>query len=187
MFLNFSNITTVPKSGSKLDPINQRGIFRVSVVRSILMRIIYNEKYPIIDSNMSDCQMGGRKGKGCRNNIWIINGIIHEVLKSNKMKPVQLQICDYKQMFDSMDLKEAISDIFDVGVDDDSLALIYKANKEIQMSVKTASGLTERQTVRTASCQAIQGAPSLPPCRLIPLARTWRMLDLATSTRTAFQ
>ena len=64
-FLNSPNITTVPKQGSLLNPENKRGIFRVSVIRYILMRIIYNEKYPIIDSNMSDCQMGGRKGKGC--------------------------------------------------------------------------------------------------------------------------
>ena len=50
-------------------------------------------------------------------------------------------------MFDSINLEEAISDIFDVGVDDDSICLIYKANSEIQMAVKTPSGLTDRQTV----------------------------------------
>ena len=136
-----------------MDPENERGIFRVSVIRYILMRTIYNEKYPVIDRNMSDCQMGGRKGKGCKSNVWIINGIIHEVLKSTRMKPIQLQIYDYKQMFDSIDLEEAISDIFDVGVDDDSLVLIYKANKEIKMSVKTTSGLTERQTLESIVLQ----------------------------------
>ena len=36
-------------------------------------------KYPEIDENISESQMGGRKGKGCRNNIFIINGIIHDV------------------------------------------------------------------------------------------------------------
>ena len=50
-------------------------------------------------------------------------------------------------MFDSIDLEEAISDLYDVGVTDESLALIYKANQEIQMAIKTQSGLTERQTV----------------------------------------
>ena len=103
------------------------------------MRLVYNDKYPIIDKNMSDCQVGGRKGKGCKSNIWIVNGIIHEVLKSKKMKPIILQIYDYKQMFDSIDLEEAISDFFDVGVTDESLALIYKANQEIQMAIKNGS------------------------------------------------
>ena len=50
---------------------------------------------------MSDSQMGGRKGKGCRNNIFIINGIINYVLRSRKKKPVMLQIYDYAQMFDT--------------------------------------------------------------------------------------
>ena len=127
-FFNVANITTVPKSGSRLDPVNERGIFRVSVVRSILMRMIYNDYYSVIDSNMSDCQMGARKNKGCKTNIWIINGIIHEVLKSKNKTPIQLQIYDYKQMFDSMDLTEAISDMFDVGLRNDNLNLIYKAN-----------------------------------------------------------
>ena len=82
MFMNFVNVTTVPKKGSLLLLENERGIFRVAVLRYILMRMIYNEKYPVIDENMSDCQMGGRKRKGCRNNIFIVNGIIHDVMSS---------------------------------------------------------------------------------------------------------
>ena len=152
-FFNCSNITTVPKKGSILDLENQRGIFRVSVVRSILMRLIYNEKYPIIDKNMSDCQMGARKGKGCRHNIWLINGIIYEVLHSKKKNSIILQIYDYKQMFDSINLEEAISDIYDAGLNDDQLFLIYEANKEVQMAVKTPSGLTERQMIENTVLQ----------------------------------
>ena len=51
-------------------------------------------------------------------------------------------------MFDSIDLKQAISDIFDAGVNDDNLALLYKANEEIHMAVKTATGLTKRQVIK---------------------------------------
>ena len=111
-FLNNANITTVPKKGPTIELKNQRGIFRVSVIRSILMRLIYNSKYEEINKNISDCQMGARKGKGCKSNIWIINGIIHETLKNKNQKPIVLQIYDYAQMFDSIDLEEALSDIF---------------------------------------------------------------------------
>eukprot|EP00092_Neocalanus_flemingeri_P018346 GFUD01019855.1.p1 GENE.GFUD01019855.1~~GFUD01019855.1.p1 ORF type:complete len:188 (-),score=16.48 GFUD01019855.1:408-971(-) len=121
--MNVANITTVPKQGSRLELKNERGIFRVSVLRNIMMRLIYNRKYPGIDKKMSDCQMGGR------NNIFVLNGIIHEVLKSKKMKPVVFQFYDYAQMFDSINLEEAISDIFDTGVEDENLNLIYNANK----------------------------------------------------------
>ena len=62
-FMNMANITTVPKKGSRLKLENERGIFRVSVIRNILMRLIYNSKYNLIDQNISDCQMGERKSK----------------------------------------------------------------------------------------------------------------------------
>ena len=148
IFLNYCNITTVPKKGSKTELKNERGIFRVPILRYILMRLIYNMKYRKIDRNMSDCQMGARKAKGCRNNIFVVNAIIHDVMKSKNKKPIILQIYDYAQMFDSIDLEQAISDIFDVGVDDDTLVLLHKANEEIHMAVKTTNGLTERQVLK---------------------------------------
>ena len=111
---------------------NERGIFRVSVVRCILMRVIYDMKYGIIDKNMSDCQIGGKT------NIFLLNGIIHVVMKFNKMHPLQLQIYDYQQMFDALDLKQALSDLYHVGFNDDNLVL--------HMAVKTQSGLTVKDT-----------------------------------------
>ena len=152
-FLNCVNITTVPKKGSRLEPKNERGIFRVPIVRYILMRLIYNSKYSVIDENMSDSQMGARKGKGCKSNIWIINGIIHETLHGKNKKPVLLQIYDYAQMFDSINLEEALADIYDFGVDDENLALIHKANDEVHMSVKTPGGLTDRQVIKNIVLQ----------------------------------
>jgi hypothetical protein len=145
--MNNPNITTVPKKGSSVLLKNERGIFRVSVIRYILMLLIYDSEYPDNDRKMSDCQMGGRRGKGCKNNIFIVNGIIHEVMQSTKMKPVLLQFYDYSQMFDSINLQEAISDIYDTGVDDENLQLLYNANQEINMAVKTANGLSDRQVV----------------------------------------
>ena len=153
IFMNYANITTVPKKGSFLLLENERGIFRVAVFRYILMRLIYNEKYLEINSNMSDCQMGGRKHKGCRNNILIINGIIHDVLSSKKKDPVNLQIYDYRQMFDAIGLEEALSDVYDVGVRDDNLPLLYEANKEIWMAVNTPNGLTERKRLKNVVLQ----------------------------------
>ena len=152
-FMNYANVTTVPKSGSRLEPSNERGIFRVEIVRSILMRLIYNSNYHKIDSNMSDCQMGGRRGKGCRTNIWILNGIIYENIRKKNVKPISLQFYDYKQMFDSVNLEEAINDIFDYGVKNDDLHLIYKANHKIYMAIKTPGGLTDRQTIKNCLLQ----------------------------------
>jgi hypothetical protein len=102
--MNYANITTEPKKGSRLELKNEHGIFRVSVLRYLLMRLIYNSKYPEIDENISDCQMGVRKGKSCKNNIFNINGIIHDVMKSKNMEPVLLN--NYAQMFDAINLEK---------------------------------------------------------------------------------
>ena len=56
-------------------------------------------------------------------------------------------------MFDSINLMEAISDIYDAGLRNDNLALIFKANEEINMAVKTPGGLTERQVLRNCVLQ----------------------------------
>ena len=153
IFMKHANITTVHKKGSKHELKNERGIFRVSVIRSILMRMIYNDNYPMIDKNMTDNQTGGRRGKGCRNNIFMINGIIHDVLTRKNSKPIMLQLYDYSQMFDSIDLRQAISDIYEAGMKDDSLALLYEANKEIFMAVNTSEGLTDRQKIYNSVLQ----------------------------------
>lgn len=152
-FMNLADVTTVPKKGSSFELENERGIFRVTVLRSILMRLIYNDKYPEIDSNMSDCQMGGRKQKGCRNNIFIVNAIIHDVMSSAKKDSVCLQIYDYKQMFDAINLEQAANDIYDHGLDDINLDLVFQANQEVSMAIKTDSGLTERSVIQNVVLQ----------------------------------
>ena len=55
--MKFANITTIPKKGSLSNLENERGIFHVDVIRSILMRLVYNDKYSVVDKNMSDCQI----------------------------------------------------------------------------------------------------------------------------------
>ena len=50
------------------------------------MRLLYNTKYETLNTNMSDSNVGGRKGKSSINHIFVINGIIHETLSSKKKK-----------------------------------------------------------------------------------------------------
>ena len=144
-FVQWANITSLYKGkGDRLDLTNERGIFIVSIFRGILMKLIYNEKYEVIDRNMSDSNVGARRNKNIRNHIFVINGIINDVLSSKKKKPIDIQIMDYKQCFDSMWLEETMNDLFEAGVTDDNLAILYEANKEINVAVNTPNGLTIR-------------------------------------------
>ena len=64
-----------------------------------------------------------------------------------------LQQYDYRQMFDAIYLEEALSDIYDAGLKDDNPALLYGANKEINMAVNTPSGLSERENIENVVLQ----------------------------------
>ena len=63
-------------------------------------------------------------------------------------------------MFDAMSLEEATCDLFDVGIRDDNLCLLYNANKDIKMLVKTPYGLTESQTIYFSILQGDTWGPS---------------------------
>ena len=147
------SITSIPKIGSKFNLENERGISGVSIFRTILLRLIYNRKYNIIESNMSDSNVGGRKNKSCRNHIWILNGIIHEHNKSKSTNNVTIQYYDYRQMFDSMSLPDVISDMYDVGMIDDTLSLLNGLNTDVTMSVKTPYGETDTVLLPTVVAQ----------------------------------
>ena len=82
-----------------------------------------------------------------------MNGIIHDVISSQKKHPVLLQIYDYRQMFDAIYLEEAINDIYDAGCIDDNSSLLYKANKEVSVRVNTPYGQTEEQTLENVVLQ----------------------------------
>ena len=142
-FMRKATVTTIPKKGSKLLLKNERGIFIVNSIRNILMRLIFNLKNKMIDNNMSDSNVGGRKHKSGINQIWTINRIIHDQLSSVKRKPVVIQQYDFKQMFDGMDSGEACGDIFNYGVNDDHLKLLYEANKRVVINVKTPQGQSD--------------------------------------------
>ena len=75
------------------------------------------------------------------------------MMTSKRKSPVVLQTYDYKQMFDAIHLEQALSDIYDYGLNDDNLPLIYQANRDVRMAVNTPAGLTERQRLENVVLQ----------------------------------
>ena len=85
-FMKKATISTIPKPGSKFLLKNERGIFILSAVRTIFMKLLYNTKYETLNSNMSDSNVGGRKLKSGINHIWVVNRIIHDQITSVRKK-----------------------------------------------------------------------------------------------------
>ena len=149
--MQLCNITTIYKSkGSRLDMSSDRGIFILPVLRKILDKLTYLDKYPELDMAMSDSNIGARKNKNIRNHLFIIHGVINSVVQS-KDRCVDLQVYDIEQAFDALWLEDCLNDLYDSLPDascDDKLALIYETNVTNQVAVNTGVGQTERFPVQ---------------------------------------
>ena len=147
-FMKVTNICAIYKGkGALTDLDSDRGIFLISLFRTILMKMIYKEKYEIIDQSMSDSNIGARKKKNIRNHIFVVNSIIHDVLSKKSKSPIDIMVLDYKQMFDSECLFQCMNDVYEAGVDDDYFALLYEANRENFVAVNTPHGLSKREQI----------------------------------------
>ena len=85
------NITTIHKKKARNNFEIYRGIFRISVIRSILDRLIYEDAYEIVDNNLTHGNAGGRKNRSARDNIFVISAVTNSVINGDS-KPIQASI-----------------------------------------------------------------------------------------------
>ena len=132
------NITSLHKKGPKQDFANYRGVFRVSILRSILDTLIYNSSYETIDSNLSDGNVGCRKKRGCRDNIFVISAVMNSVV-NGASPPIQVQVTDVEKCFDKMWLQSCINSLYEAGLKNDMLNLLYIENKRQVLQLKSTT------------------------------------------------
>ena len=88
--LQTCNITSLFKhKGSCKDFMQCGGVFRVSLFRSILDRLMYSDLYSVIDGNDTDGDVGARKYRNIRDNIFVLGAVIKSVLNGTE-EPVQV-------------------------------------------------------------------------------------------------
>ena len=130
-----SNITSIWKQKGRKDDLNSdRGVFNVVKIRSILDKLIYNDKYQIIDDHMSCSNIGGRKNRNIRDHLFVINAIINDAIQNNEN--IDIQIMDVMKCFDKMNYKETANDLYEAGVQDDQFVTMANSNKKCQVSMK---------------------------------------------------
>ena len=151
--LELCDITSIWKrKGSRNNFDNYRGIFRVTIFRSILDRLIYNDEYSTIDSNLTDSNVGARKGRNIRDNIFVLNAVINSITKG-KEDPVDIQVFDVEKCFDALWMEECINDIFEAGVTNDKLPLLFLENRNAKVAIKTSEGLSKRVDIQNIVMQ----------------------------------
>ena len=127
------NITSLYKNkGSRKDFMNYRGVFRVTVLRSILDRLMYNDCYETIDENITDGNVGARKSRNIRDNIFVLGAVSNSVINGHE-EPIQVQVMDIDKCFDKLWLQATTNALYDAGLKNELLNLLYIENKNVHV------------------------------------------------------
>ena len=87
-----------------------------------------------------------------RDNIFVIHAIINSVTRGN-CAPIQVQIMDAEKCFDKLWLQSCINAIYDAGITNDHLNLLYIENQKAPIAVKINGSLSARISVRDVVMQ----------------------------------
>ena len=142
-FFKHMSITSIYKRKGPTNLLkSQRGIFGLSKVRCVLDKLLHNDIYDTIEQNLTCSNVGGRKGKGMRDQLFILYSIINNVI-NGKSKSLCLMSYDIIQAFDKMNFAETHNDLWDVKITNNKFALICQLDQECHVTVKTLWGETK--------------------------------------------
>ena len=106
-----ADITSIyKKKGSRLSLDNERGIFSVVKLKSLIDKLLYNDVYPIIDDAMSDSNVGARKQRNIRDNLFVVYAVINDA--KDRGVCIDIMLMDLVKCFDGMWWEETRNDIW---------------------------------------------------------------------------
>ena len=150
--LELCNISSIWKcKGPKSSFESYRGIFRVTIFRSILDKLIYNDEYEQLDRSLTDSNVGARKNRNIRDNIFILNAVMNS-LKGFE-KAVDFQVYDIEKCFDSLWLHEVVNSLFEAGFQNDKLPLLFLENNNAYVAVKIQDRISKRVSIKNIIMQ----------------------------------
>ena len=122
------------------------------VLRNILDRLIYEDEYQKVEDGLTDSNIGSRKKRNIRDNIFVLGAVTNDVVNG---AAAAIDVCTYDiaKCFDAIWLEEAINDLHDTGLKNDKLTLLYHENENAKVSVKTSNGLSKRVNIEKIEMQ----------------------------------
>ena len=96
---------------------------------------------------MSDSNIEARKGRQCKDHLFMVHGIMNSVIQGKK-ECIDIQIYDLQQAFDSLWLEDCMIDLTDT-IDSDKIALLYESSVNNFVAINTPHGLTQRKPIRS--------------------------------------
>ena len=111
--MELCNVTTIYKNkGDKSSFDSYRGVFRTTSLRNILDRLIYVDEYEGVDQSLTDCNVGSRRNRNIRDNLFVMNAVMN-ASRGGSDSPCDINVYDVKKCFDSLWLSECINDLYE--------------------------------------------------------------------------
>ena len=133
--------TLKKKKGSFKSLKSCRGVLIVPIISIIFEKLLKNRITLVLKQNMSNFQNGGSKGKGVVDNLFLLRALIDHSKYMGKQ--LWLTFYDTEKCFDSSCIEDCINSLWDNGVRDDTLSLIYNLNVKANITIKTPFGDTQ--------------------------------------------
>ena len=130
-------ITTLYKNkGSRKILRNHRGIFLTSIFSKVMEKLIKTRIQNKL-KNITPFQCSA-PNHSTADSMFIVNGLIDHA--KYQKTPLYLTLYDYSTCFDSLWLEDTMLSLWDLGVQDEMLPLIYKLNEHCDITMRTPYG-----------------------------------------------
>ena len=98
--------------------------------------------------------IGGRKDRNIREHLFVVNGIMNDVINNKNTKEVDIEIYDVAKCFDKLEYHNTANDFYKAGVQDDKFVVVANSNKKCDVAIKTPWGSkTTRTTLENIEMQ----------------------------------
>ena len=114
--------------------------------------ILFDDEYEQIEKHLTDSNVGGRKRRNIRDNIFVINAIINSIKRGNG-DACDITIYDIEKCFDSLWVQECINTLYECGLTNDKLVLLFEETKSANIAIKTSIGITNRTNIENIIMQ----------------------------------
>ena len=117
------------------------------------MRLLYNSNINNIEDNLTNSSIGGRKGKSARDHLFVLFSILTDIKQNKNSRCQDLVWYDLSCCFDGLWAAKTYLDLYNNGVQNNSLNLLHKINQKATISVKTPTGISEKSEIKNKIMQ----------------------------------
>ena len=136
----------IPKKGNAKECPNYQTVALISHASKVMLKSFQARLQQYVNCELPDVQAGFRKGRGTRDQIAKICGIIKKPREFQKN--IYFCFIDYAKAFDCVDHNKRWKILQEMGIPDHLICLLGNLYAGQEATVRTGHGTTERSTSR---------------------------------------